>query len=427
MTAFLSRSLHEGRRGFLKAAGLSLALPLMGRALETRVAAESQRTGLEQPPQRMVCLCTTLGLYTDDFTPAEEGKGYTLSPYLQPLAGQRDRLTVFSGLSHPEVDGGHSSEMSFLTGAPHPAAASFRNTISLDQYAAAQLAPNTRLPYLTLSTGGSTLSWTNAGVAIPAESSPRKLYETLFLDGSERDRQRRRDDLANGRSVLDLVSSRARKMETQGSAADRQTLQQYFTSVREMEQRLESSQAWVDRPKPQVEMAAPEDVTDRADFVPRQRLLYDLLVLALQTDSTRIATLMLAGNNLKPPLEGVESDWHNLSHHGRDPEKIAQLRLIELEEMRLLGRFLDQLAEVPEAGRTLLDSTMVLFGSNLGNASNHSTKNMPMLLAGGSFDHGRHLAYDAEDPPALAKLYVSMLQKLGLETDRFASGEGTLI
>ena len=185
---------------------------------------------------------------------------------------------------------------------------------------------------------------------IPAENSPSALYEMLFLDGSAREKERRRRDLADGRSVLDLVRDRARRMEREGSQRDRETLEQYFTSVRELEQRLEDSEEWIDRPKPAVEMTQPTDEKDRANFVPRQKMLYDLLTLALQTDSTRVATMMLAGNNLKPPLEGVESDWHNLSHHGRDPEKIAQLRLIELEEMRLLGQFLDTLGDQPEAG-----------------------------------------------------------------------------
>ena len=419
---FLSHLLPmTSRRDFLRAAGVSLALPLLARR------AEAIDEGRESAPVRMVCLCTTLGLHREFFVPERTGRDFEPSPYLQPLAKHRERMTVLSGLSHPEVDGGHSSEMCFLTAAPHPAAASFKNTISLDQYAVQRLPNQTRFPFLTLTTGGGGLSWTSAGVQIPAQDRPSQIYEALFLDGSEADKTKRRRELANGQSVLDLVRERAKRMERDGSSADRQTLQQYFTSVRELEQRLQASEEWIDRPKPRVEMTKPDDVTDRADFVPRQRLMYELIALALQTDSTRVVTFMLAGNNLKPPLDGIESDWHNLSHHGKDPEKIAQLRLIEMEEMRLLGRFLDGLADVAERGRPLLDSTMVLFGSNLGNASNHSTKGMPMLVAGGGLPHAGHLAHDEDDHPALAKLYVDMLQRLGIETDRFASGEGTLL
>ena len=419
MSAFPHR---PTRRQFLRAAGVSIALPLLARDVEAGVGEPAA-----DAPTRMVCLCTGFGLHSEYFVPQTEGRDYETSPYLKLLAGRRDDFTVFSGLSHPEVDGGHSSEMSFLTAAPHPSAPSFRNTISLDQYAVRELAPDTRFPFLTLTTGGGGLSWTAAGVQIPAEDKPSQVYSALFLQGSEADRERRRRELADGRSVLDLVRDRAMRMEKSGAKHDRETLQQYFTSVRELEGRLQASQAWVDRPKPHVDVPCPADVTDRAELSKRQEALYDMAALALQTDSTRVITMMFAGNSLKPPIEGVETDWHNLSHHGRDPEKIAQLRRIEEEQLRLLAGFLDRLAETPEQGGRLLDSTMVLFGSNLGNASNHSTANMPILLAGGAFDHGRHLAYDPADPPALAKLYVTLLQKLGVETDRFASGDGTLV
>lgn len=409
------------RRTFLKAAGVSLALPLL-----TRDAVAAPQT-VGDAPTRMVCLCTGFGLHSDYFIPQTEGRDYELSPYLQSLAARRDDFTILSGLSHPEVDGGHSSEMSFLTAAPHPSAPSFRNTISLDQYAVQELAPDTRFPFLTLTTGGGGLSWTPAGVQIPAENSPSSVYEAMFLDGNAAARERRRAELSDGRSVLDLVCDRAIRLEKRGAKHDRETLQQYFTSVRELEGRLEDAQAWVDRPKPEVDAPQPRDVTDRAKIIERQELLYDLAALALQTDSTRIITMMFAGTSLKPPIEGVETDWHNLSHHGRDPDKIAQLRRVEEEQMRLLGRFLDRLSETPERGGRLLDSTMVLFGSNLGNASNHSTANLPIVVAGGPIDHGRHVAFDPADPPPLANVYVSLLQRLGVETDTFASGTSSLL
>ncbi|MFH5805220.1 DUF1552 domain-containing protein [Alienimonas sp. DA493] len=415
------------RRTLLRGAGVALALPLL-----ERFAPGALRAADGRGPGRMVCLCATLGLHQPLFTPEGTGRDYKLSPYLEPLARHRDDFTVFSGLSHPEVDGGHSSEASFLTAAPDPASANFKNSISLDQYALDYLNPDTRFPHLTLGIAGPSLSWTRAGVQIPAQNSPSQLFEALFLDGSAEQKRARTAAIADGRSVLDVVAARAKRLRDRSPAGDRRTLDQYFTSVRELERRMQASEAWIARPKPKVDYPKPTDVEDRADFVAKQTLMYDMMRLALQTDSTRIITLMLSGNNLVPPLEGIDVDWHNLSHHGKDPEKIAQLRHIELEEMRLLAGFLDSLADTPDvggAGGRLLDSTLVLFGSNLGDASMHDTRNMPMLLAGGSalgVKHAGHLAFDKEDHPPLCNLYVTMLQALGVETDRFASGTGTL-
>ncbi|NNJ25804.1 DUF1552 domain-containing protein [Alienimonas chondri] len=415
---------HLPRRTFLRGAGVAMALPLLERFAPGALLSSDVRG-----PGRMVCLCATLGLHQPLFTPEGTGHDYKLSPYLEPLARHKRDFTVFSGLSHPEVDGGHSSEASFLTAAPNPASSNFRNSISLDQYALDHLNPDTRFPHLTLGIAGPSLSWTRAGVQIPAQSSPSQLFEALFLDGSAEQKRARTDAIADGRSVLDLVAARAKRLQDRSPAGDRRTLDQYFTSVRELEQRMQASEAWVDKPKPQVDYAPPTDVKDRSDFVAKQSLMYDMMRLALQTDSTRVITLMLSGNNLVPALDGIEVDWHNLSHHGKDPEKIEQLRRIELEEMNLLAGFLDSLADTEEAGGRLLDRTLVLFGSNLGNASMHDTRNMPMLLAGGSalgMKHAGHLAFDADDHPPLCNLHVSMLQALGVETDTFASGTGTL-
>ena len=416
--------MHLPRRTFLRGAGVALALPLL-----ERFAPGALYDSATKPPGRMVCLCATLGLHAPLLFPEQTGKGYAPTPYLEPLARHRDDFTILSGLSHPGVDGGHSSEMCFLTAQPHPAASSFRNAISLDQYAVEKLVPDTRFPYLALGVSGPSLSWTRAGVQIPAVTSPRKLFEALFLGGSKKEQKQRTEALADGRSVLDVVAARAKRLHDDSPAGDRRTLDQYFDSVRELERRMEASQAWVNRPKPQVDYAPPTDVNDAGDFVGKQSLLYDMVRLALQTDSTRVVTLMLSGNNLVPTLDGVEVDWHNLSHHGKDPAKIAQLRRIELAEMTLLGGFLDALADTPENGGSMLDSTLVLFGSNLGNASVHDTRNMPAILAGGKalgVRHAGHLAFDPDDHPPLCNLHVSMLQALGVETDSFASGTGTL-
>jgi hypothetical protein len=154
--------------------------------------------------------------------------------------------------------------------------------------------------------------------------------------------------------------------------------------------------------------------------------MFDLVQLALQTDSTRLVTLQLLGTSLVPPIPGVTLGHHDLSHHGQDPKKIEQLRIVELEEMKAFHDFLEKLKKTQEQGESLLDRTMVFLSSNLGNAANHSTKNLPVVLAGGGFNHGQHLTFDPNDPPPLSNLFVTMLQRLGIETNKFGSSSGTL-
>jgi hypothetical protein len=209
-------------------------------------------------------------------------------------------------------------------------------------------------------------------------------------------------------------------------SADRDRLDGYFTSVRETEQRLVKAEEWMNRPKPTTRAKPPVDVAERADVIGRVRLMYDMAHLALASDSTRVITLKAAGQNLRPPIDGVEMDYHNLSHHGKVPDKIEQLRIIEMEQLRAFADLLTSLRGVEEEGGTLLDHTMVLLGSNLGNASSHDNKNMPVILAGGGFRHGRHLAFDRDDNEPLPNLFVTMLQRLGIEQDSFASSTGTL-
>ena len=170
----------------------------------------------------------------------------------------------------------------------------------------------------------------------------------------------------------------------------------------------------------------PKDITDRADIIGCTRLMYDLIHLALQTDSTRIITLSIQGSGLVPPIEGVTEGYHSLSHHGKDPKKLEQLKAVEMAEFVALGEFLTKLKGTTEEGSNLLDRTMVYYGSNLGNASSHDNKNMPTFLAGGGFRHGQHLAFDQQNNTPLCNLYVSMLQRLGIEADAFASGRTTL-
>jgi len=411
------------RRSFLRAAGVTLALP----ALETFTPA-TRAAATAGPIRRLVACCTTLGIHGENLFPKQAGRDFELTPYLEPLKDFRNDLTVFSGVSHPEVDGGHSSEASFLSAAPHPGASSFRNTISLDQFVLEKLPPATRFGSLVLNTGngGVGLSVSRSGVKVPADSRPSEVFKKLFVNGTAKEVAQQSDRLRDGQSIMDTVAGDAKRLSARVTARDREKLDEYFTTVREVEQRLKLAEAWAQKPKPQVNVPPPTDVQNAADFVARTQLMFDLAHLALQTDSTRVITVAISGHNSVPPVKGITIDWHNLSHHGKDPEKLAQLRIIELEQMKLLAGFLAKLKASKEGGSDLLANTAVLYGSNLGNASSHDTKNMPMMLVGGGFKHGQHLAFDEKQNYPLPNLYVSVLQRLGIEASKFASSTGTM-
>lgn len=410
------------RRTFLRSGGVGVALPFLNAMLPSRAEAAA-------PPRRLVTICASLGLYAPNLYPSDPAAGLAATPYLDALAEHRDHLTLFSGLSHPEQAGanGHSSEVTWLTCARHPGMGGFRNTISVDQFAAERLGSETRMPSLTLSTSGQTgQSYTRGGVMVPASSQPSRVFAKLFLDGNAGEVEAQVRRMREGRSVLDTVGAEARRLGAGMGAADRETLDEYFTSVRELEQRMVKAEAWAKKPKPKVDATAPKDIPNESDLIGRMRLLLELIPLALQTDSTRLVTVLIQGRNDVPPVDGVSIDHHNLSHHGQDPVKIEQLRRVEEAEMKALAGLLTSLRAKGEAGGTLLDHTMVLFGSNLGNANSHDWRNLPILLAGGGFKHGRRRAFDEKDNKPLANLFVTLLQNLGVETGAFGSSTGTL-
>ena len=408
------------RRSFLRAAGVSLALPW----LEALAPSRAQAAGAG-PRRRIVCMCAPLGLHPPNFFPDKAGKDYALSPYLEILKDFRDDFTVMSGLSHPEVASGHDSGYSFLTGAHHNGfmRGGFRNTISLDQLAAEHIGGETRVASLALSTEGFGLSWTRSGVLVPPSLYPSSVFAQLFLDGSPEAVEAQIRRLQQGQSILDNVRD---QVGPGFGAADREKLDEYFTSVRELEKRLEIAREWSKKPKPKVDAKPPKDPPN-VDIVARLRTWFDLTHLALQTDSTRLITILLNGGSQgAPPIDGVSQGHHDLSHHGQDPGKVAQLKKVEVAVMKAIGELLAKLKGAKEEGESLLDRTMVFLSSNLGNASSHATVNLPVLLAGGGFKHGQHLAFDPKSPPPLCNLFVSMLHRMGLPIDKFGSSTGTL-
>lgn len=248
----------------------------------------------------------------------------------------------------------------------------------------------------------------------------------MFLEGSPDQRQAKLLDLQQRRSVLDDIREQANSMRVTLGKDDRNTLDEYLGSIRELERRLVIDERWVKTPKPTVAVDPPKDISNKSNLIGRTKLLFDLTHLAIQTDSTRLITIMLPGTTSSPPLEGVTLGHHDLSHHGKGPGKLAQLRIIESECLKVLHDVVSKLKRSREGDTTLLERTMVYLGSNLGDASSHSTKNLPILLAGGGFQHDQHLAFNSNQSPPLCNLYVSMLQRLGIEVDAFKSGTGTL-
>jgi len=407
------------RRHFLRAATGSLVLPWLDAfAVPSRA----------KPKNRMVCLCAPLGLHPAYFFPEKPGKDYALSPYLEVLKDFRQDFTVISGLCHAGNNPGfaHQASASFLTGAPGAGRPGFKNEISVDQIAAEHIGGETCYPSIALSGEGEGLSWTRTGAPIPASTSPSKVFAKLFLPDTPEEARAQSRRLADGRSILDDVAAEAKRLHAGLGSSDRDKLDEYATSVRDLEKRLALNEVWFKKPKPKVDAKPPQDISQVADLIGRMKLLFDLTHLALQTDSTRLITIMLGGSTNAPPIPGVSLGHHDLSHHGKDQTKLDQLKLVELETMKTLRDLLAKLKDSKEEGTSVLDRTTIFLGSNLGDGSSHATKNLPVLLMGGGFKHGQHLAFDPANPPPLCNLFVSMLQRLGLPIDKFSTSTGTL-
>ena len=412
-----------GRRTFLRASGVALALPML----------ESMHPGFAraavESPRRLVTICNSLGLYSDSWFPATTGTDYEATQYLSLIDTHRSRYTLFSGLSHEDQGGRqpHNSELTWLTSARRPGLDGFRNTISFDQLAANHLGYVTRFPSIVLGTATSqSQSYTTSGAMVPAETSPANLFKKLFLQGTPEEVQREAQSLTNGGSILDRLKSQTESLRRRVSGPDQRKLDAYFDAIRTAEQDLGEVKAWQQRPKPAVDAEVPADIPDPADLVGRVKAMFRMMPLILETDSSRVISLMIQDHGVVPQVEGVTSDQHSLSHHGQDEAKIAQLKKVEVEIVEAFDTLMTQLTERTDANGSLIDQTTVLFGSNLGNANAHTPVDLPILVAGGGFSHGRHIAHGGEYNAPLCNLFVTMLQNMGVETDAFGQSTGTL-
>lgn len=422
---------HLSRRTFLRGTGAALALPWLD-AMLPACATRAQAAVALQPPKRFVAFSYGLGFHGPSLFPKETGLSYTATPLLKPLDELRGDFSAISGLSHPEQNGanGHTGEMTIFTSAKHPGLPGFKNSVSIDQYLAEKLQPDTRYKSLPLSVGSfESMSWSSAGVNLPAENSPEKLYRMLFVTGSPDQISYQMSELKRGRSILDTLNGRAKQLARTLGVRDQEKFDQYLTSVRELETRLQSSEDWAKRPKPKTDAPLPKDIEDRLDVIARSKLMNEMIALALESDSTRIITVKTSATGEAPKIEGVDTGWHELSHHGQDEGKIEELTRIEAAEFEVIATLLKRLKATKEAGGTLLDNTSLLFTSNLGNASSHSWRDLPVVLAGGGFKHGGHVAAGGAglENKRFANLFVQIAQRMGVETDSFGSSNGASI
>jgi hypothetical protein len=461
MSNFLTQRWLLNRRHFLRGVGAAMALPLLdamtplGRSAAAAVAADK--------PRRSVFVYIPNGVNGMSWQVTKPGRDYELSESLKPLANHRDDFTVFSGLHHPNGLGqAHVCADTWLTGAKidSTSARKYENTVSCDQLMAEVVGQQTRLPSLELSissgTGrplnSATLAFSRDGVPLPAEDNPRRIFERLF--GQEQGgvaAQRAR--LVKRQSVLDTVGDEAKSLRLSLGKDDRTKLDEYLHSVRDIEQRTERLDAWLNVPKPKVdkELAAPfQREVSKSKAGEYWHTMFDLIVLALRTDMTRVVTYMNGseGNGLAIPEIGITQARHSLSHHNGDPVVLDRLAKSDAFIMEQFSHFLDELRDVKDGEDALLDRTMVLFGSGMSYGHSHSNSNLPILLAGGKglgLKHGQHIDYNfpkgnnytlnydewrslcgkpKDEKARLSNVMLTMLQKMDVHAEKFVDSLG---
>ena len=417
------------RRFILRSLGATLALPglpsLMAKSVGGNSAVQLAK-GAGMGARRFVAIGNLLGYQTKSLFPTKTGTEYEKTTLLEPLWDIRKHMTVYRGLDHG-VRGGHFAVHSFLSGVLHSEAQNRpEGNVTIDQYLADEIGFQTRFPSLTVGSeggihGGCQIAWTKSGVRVPPVTNPAELFEKLFVTDSKERQARREQENKVQASILDSVREEAKSLSKQVNKEDKDKLDEYLTSVRDVEKRLELRQRWTSQPKPK----APFDKPANHNAVEDLPMLYDLIALALQTDSTRIATLEIGGDFMPQHL-GIKKDWHGLSHHGNDPEAVANLITLEKYQIEHLGKFITKLSTLNDGDRSLLDSTTVLFGSGMGDGNSHKNSDLPIVLAGGGYKHGefRQVPREGAKKVPLCNLFVDIAQRMGVEIHAFGSSTG---
>jgi hypothetical protein len=434
------------RRTFLRGVGTALALPCLD-AMLPKVARAAGAVG--KPPVRMAFLFSPNGVIPDSWTPKDVGRNYTLSPSLEPLASVRDEVLVLSGFSQKkgfdmgDGAGDHArSAATYLTGV-HPfktAGSNIRAGVSVDQIAAARIGRRTPLPSLEVGIDAgaiagncdsgyscaysSCISWKTPTTPMAKEINPKLVFERMFGNAKVDPRERARRDYLR-KSILDLVRDDSARLQRQLGTADRMKIDEYFTGIRELEVRIEQSARTANRRPPEMQMPAgvPED------FERHVRLMADLLVLAFQTDTTRIATFMFAneGSNRLYSMVGAKDGHHSLSHHQNKEELVAQIRLIDRYLVSQYAYVVQKMKSIREGNGTLLDNCMIMYGSGLGDGNSHTHDHLPIVMAGrggGTIQPGRHMMVKQGTP--LNNLFLSLLERVGAPTDSFGDSTNRL-
>ena len=434
------------RRHALRGLGALVTLPLL-EAMLPRASYGQPSTfkplakSLARQP-RLICCYVPNGKNIIEWLPKDQGAGYTLPPTLEPLKELRADFSILSGLGHPHSQGGHSGADTWLTGADLKSVpgSDYTNSVSADQLAAEVQGKQTRFPSLQLAdssgTGSAghshTLSFDRGGTPLPAENSPQRLFERLFVPENAADRDATLRRYAEKKSILDSVLDDAKALHQKLGKPDQQKLAEYLGSVRQTEERVQRLVSWVDVPKPQVAStdlqltSKPQDAHDRPMWLD---VMLELSYLSFVTDTTRV--IAFEWSREAGGFGGGGENHHELSHHGGDKGMLDRLAKIDQFHIARLARFLTFLKSTEEAGGHMLESTMVLYGSgmNSGLGGEHSPKNLPTLVAGGAklgLKHGQHLAHDPNSHPPLANVLLTLVQKMGVETAKFQDATGTL-
>jgi hypothetical protein len=431
------------RRTVLRGTGAALALPLMDAMIGSAQAAEVAQAARK----RLQVIYMPNGMMMPNWTPAAAGEGYELTPILEPIAEYRDKFVVISGLDHHQAEalgdgaGDHGRCCgSYLTGVhvKKTEGADLASGVSMDQLVAKQYGEHTQIPSLELGleppslvgscdTGYScaytnTLAWSNASTPLPVTVNPREVFERLFGDGDSLDAASRLAQLKRQASILDFVADDAKRMSASMGASDKAKLDEYMTSVRDIEKRVQKMEAGGGAMAALPDYARPSGTPD--GFEDHAHMMIDLQVLAAQADLTRVGTFMLARevSARSYPEIGVPDAHHPLSHHGGDPEKIAKLTKINILHMQQIAYYLKRMGETKELDGTLLDHTMLLAGASLADPNRHEHRNLPTIVAGGLVKGNRHLV--AEKGTPMTNLMLAMMDRLDVHAEKLGDSNG---
>jgi hypothetical protein len=415
------------RRSFLRGVGVSIALP----AFDSLHAANENRSSAKA--RRFVCVSPNYGMNPGGFFPETTGADYETPTLLKPLEPHRADLTIFTNLDHPDVGGGHGCSNTFLNGAEMKDVKDQPQRLhTLDQLLGEKIGQTTRFPSLLLGGGG--VSWSRAGIKLPTDGDPARVFAKLFVNDNPKLKQQTRQFLDEDVSILDVVRQDAKRLNERLAKADQHKLDQFLTAIREVERKLKRQADWLDIAKPKasdkvIRGGDDDDTIVDLAYPYNTSVMYDLMVLALQTNSTNVICYGHPGGNRLFPFEGITLGYHSLTHHGKRPDLLEELTIIETFYAAQFSRFLTKLKETPDSdGQSLLESTVVLFGSGMGNASSHSSRNLPIMIAGGGLRNGSHHRFErhGRDGRPLSDLFVTILQRLGIEQGAFSTSTSNL-